>query len=110
MSYSCRTILFQSPQTRINTERFKAQEELLAQGDEEANTTDEDFLNALARISPFLCLSSNSIPRSLAIAFASSVVLISSKSTSAYFETGESGVYRAFRVLHEWLGDGECVL
>jgi len=28
-------------------ERFKAQEELLAQGDEEANTTDEDFLNAL---------------------------------------------------------------
>lgn len=26
---------------------FKAQEELLAQGDEEANTTDEDFLNAL---------------------------------------------------------------
>ena len=27
--------------------RFKAQEELLAQGDEEANTTDEDFLNAL---------------------------------------------------------------
>ncbi|MDY3121092.1 lysine--tRNA ligase [Suipraeoptans intestinalis] len=28
-------------------ERFLAQEELLAQGDEEANTTDEDFLNAL---------------------------------------------------------------
>lgn len=28
-------------------ERFKAQEELLAQGDEEANTTDEDFLYAL---------------------------------------------------------------
>ena len=28
-------------------ERFKAQEELLAQGDEEANTTDEDFLHAL---------------------------------------------------------------
>ena len=28
-------------------ERFKAQEELLAQGNEEANTTDEDFLNAL---------------------------------------------------------------
>lgn len=28
-------------------ERFKAQEVLLAQGDEEANTTDEDFLNAL---------------------------------------------------------------
>lgn len=28
-------------------ERFKAQEELLAAGDEEANTTDEDFLNAL---------------------------------------------------------------
>ena len=28
-------------------DRFKAQEELLAQGDEEANTTDEDFLNAL---------------------------------------------------------------
>ena len=28
-------------------ERFKAQEELLAQGDEEANHTDEDFLNAL---------------------------------------------------------------
>ena len=28
-------------------ERFKAQEELLAQGDEEANTTAEDFLNAL---------------------------------------------------------------
>ncbi len=28
-------------------ERFRAQEELLAQGDEEANTTDEDFLNAL---------------------------------------------------------------
>ena len=28
-------------------ERFKAQEEMLAQGDEEANTTDEDFLNAL---------------------------------------------------------------
>ena len=28
-------------------ERFKAQEELLSQGDEEANTTDEDFLNAL---------------------------------------------------------------
>ena len=27
--------------------RFKAQEELLAQGDEEANRTDEDFLNAL---------------------------------------------------------------
>ena len=28
-------------------ERFKAQEELLAQGNEEANTTDEDFMNAL---------------------------------------------------------------
>ncbi len=28
-------------------ERFKAQEALLAQGDEEANTTDEDFMNAL---------------------------------------------------------------
>ena len=28
-------------------ERFRAQEELLAQGDEEANTTDEDFMNAL---------------------------------------------------------------
>lgn len=28
-------------------ERFRAQEEQLAQGDEEANTTDEDFLNAL---------------------------------------------------------------
>ena len=28
-------------------ERFKAQEEQLSQGDEEANTTDEDFLNAL---------------------------------------------------------------
>ena len=28
-------------------ERFKAQKEQLAQGDEEANTTDEDFLNAL---------------------------------------------------------------
>ena len=28
-------------------ERFKAQEELLAAGDEEANTTDEDFLHAL---------------------------------------------------------------
>ncbi len=28
-------------------ERFKAQEELLKQGDEEANTTDEDFLTAL---------------------------------------------------------------
>ena len=28
-------------------ERFKAQEALLAKGDEEANTTDEDFLNAL---------------------------------------------------------------
>ncbi|MDD6762082.1 MAG: lysine--tRNA ligase [Clostridiales bacterium] len=28
-------------------ERFKAQEEALAQGDEEANTTDEDFMNAL---------------------------------------------------------------
>ena len=28
-------------------ERFKAQEELLALGDEEANRTDEDFLNAL---------------------------------------------------------------
>ena len=28
-------------------ERFKAQEELLAQGDEEANTTDEDFMYAL---------------------------------------------------------------
>ena len=27
--------------------RFKAQEELLAQGDDEANTTDEDFMNAL---------------------------------------------------------------
>ena len=27
--------------------RFKAQEELLSQGDEEANTTDEDFMNAL---------------------------------------------------------------
>ncbi len=29
-------------------ERFKAQEELLAAGDEEANRTDEDFLNALS--------------------------------------------------------------
>ena len=29
-------------------ERFKAQEEALAAGDEEANTTDEDFLNALS--------------------------------------------------------------
>ena len=28
-------------------ERFKAQEELLSLGDEEANTTDEDFMNAL---------------------------------------------------------------
>ena len=28
-------------------ERFRLQEELLAKGDEEANTTDEDFLNAL---------------------------------------------------------------
>ncbi len=28
-------------------ERFRAQEELLAQGDEEANRTDEDFMNAL---------------------------------------------------------------
>ncbi|MBQ9910308.1 MAG: lysine--tRNA ligase [Lachnospiraceae bacterium] len=28
-------------------ERFKAQEEALAKGDQEANTTDEDFLNAL---------------------------------------------------------------
>ncbi len=28
-------------------ERFKAQEEQLAQGDDEANTTDEDFMNAL---------------------------------------------------------------
>ena len=28
-------------------DRFKAQEEMLAQGNEEANTTDEDFLNAL---------------------------------------------------------------
>ena len=28
-------------------ERFRAQEELLAQGDDEANTTDEDFMNAL---------------------------------------------------------------
>ena len=28
-------------------ERFKAQEELLAKGDEEANRTDEDFMNAL---------------------------------------------------------------
>ena len=28
-------------------ERFKAQEELLAMGDEEANTTDEDFMHAL---------------------------------------------------------------
>ena len=28
-------------------ERFKAQEELLVQGDDEANTTDEDFMNAL---------------------------------------------------------------
>ena len=28
-------------------ERFKAQEEMLAQGDEEANTTDEDFMRAL---------------------------------------------------------------
>lgn len=28
-------------------ERFRAQEELLAQGDEEANTMDEDFMNAL---------------------------------------------------------------
>jgi len=29
-------------------ERFAAQEALQAQGDEEANSTDEDFLNALA--------------------------------------------------------------
>ena len=28
-------------------ERFRAQEEMLAKGDEEANTTDEDFMNAL---------------------------------------------------------------
>ena len=28
-------------------ERFRAQEEQLAKGDEEAQTTDEDFLNAL---------------------------------------------------------------
>ena len=28
-------------------ERFKAQEAALAAGDEEANTTDEDFMNAL---------------------------------------------------------------
>ena len=28
-------------------ERFRAQEEALAAGDEEANTTDEDFMNAL---------------------------------------------------------------
>ena len=28
-------------------ERFKAQEALLAQGDEEANRTDEDFMTAL---------------------------------------------------------------
>ena len=28
-------------------ERFRAQEELLAQGDDEANTTDDDFMNAL---------------------------------------------------------------
>ena len=28
-------------------QRFDAQEELFAQGDEEANHTDEDFLNAL---------------------------------------------------------------
>ncbi len=28
-------------------ERFKAQEELIAQGDDEANTTDEDFMHAL---------------------------------------------------------------
>ncbi len=33
-------------------ERFKAQEEQLAQGNEEANTTDEDFLNALERGKP----------------------------------------------------------
>ena len=31
----------------VQRERFKAQEELLAKGDEEANTTDEDFMNAL---------------------------------------------------------------
>ena len=37
-----------SPITPIDQrERFKAQEELLAQGDDEANTTDEDFMNAL---------------------------------------------------------------
>ena len=28
-------------------ERFRMQEEMLAQGDDEAQTTDEDFLNAL---------------------------------------------------------------
>ena len=33
-------------------ERFKAQEEQLAQGDEEANTTDEDFLFALENAMP----------------------------------------------------------
>ena len=33
-------------------ERFKAQEELLAQGDEEANTTDEDFMHALELCMP----------------------------------------------------------
>ena len=31
----------------IDQKAFKAQEELLAQGDDEANTTDEDFMNAL---------------------------------------------------------------
>ncbi len=36
-------------------ERFKAQEALLAQGDEEANTTDEDFLYALALGMPPTC-------------------------------------------------------
>ena len=41
-----------NPYSEINDpidqrERFRAQEELLAQGDEEANHTDEDFLNAL---------------------------------------------------------------
>ena len=36
-------------------ERFKAQEELLAQGDEEANTTDEDFLNAREIGMPHTC-------------------------------------------------------
>ena len=33
-------------------ERFKAQEALLALGDEEANTTDEDFMYALELVMP----------------------------------------------------------